>query len=89
MGRRDIATEVALFVKKNYLFDESKPLDHDQSLIASGIIDSTGVLELVSYIEGQYSIQFADGELTAENFGSIERIASFIDGKLTAVAATT
>jgi len=88
MNINDIAADVSKFVKLNYLFDETKHLDPAEPLIGSGIIDSTGILELVAYLEKRHNIHFEDHELTADNFGSVETISRFISGKLDAVAGS-
>lgn len=49
-----------------------------QSLLEAGILDSLGVLALVSFIEGRYGIGISDDELMPENFDSIEAIATFV-----------
>ena len=51
------------FVIENYLFGEEGKLGNDDSFLESGIIDSTGVLELVRFLEATFSIKVADEEL--------------------------
>jgi acyl carrier protein len=70
------------FIKSNFLFDDRKILKDDDSLLGSGIIDSTGVLELISFLEKEFSISFEDNELTGENFDSISKIISFLLRKI-------
>ncbi len=77
-----LRTEIHQFIRKNFLFDDSKTIDDNQSLLASGIVDSTGILELISHLEGTYRLKFADSELVAENFDSVNRIVSFMTPKL-------
>lgn len=79
-----LRTEIHQFIQKNFLFDDSKVIDDDQSLLASGIVDSTGILELISHLEGTYRLKFADSELVADNFDSVNRIIGFITPKLQA-----
>jgi acyl carrier protein len=78
MQRADVSVEIERFVRKNYLLGNGDPIDHHEHLIGSGIIDSTGILELIAFLEGTYTVRFDDSELTAENFQSIQRIADFI-----------
>ena len=66
------------FVKTNFIFDERKVLNDDDSLLGSGIIDSTGVLELISFLEKEFSVTFEDKELVGENFDSISKIVSLM-----------
>ena len=51
------------------------------SLMKAGVIDSTGVLELISFLEEQFSIQVADEEMTPENLDSVDSIVSFLGRK--------
>lgn len=69
------------FIQSNFIFDERKKLQDDESLLGSGTIDSTGILELISYLEKEFSITFDDNELVGENFDSISKIVSFLQKK--------
>lgn len=74
---------VRQFVADNFLFRESADsLDASESLIAGGVIDSTGILELVSFLETEFEIEIADEELVPENLDSIAQIKAFVSGKL-------
>jgi acyl carrier protein len=73
------------FIQSNFIFDETKILKDDESLLGSGVIDSTGILELISYLEKEFSIRFEDNELIGENFDSVAKIISFLEKKTTAV----
>ena len=59
----------------------------DQSFLESGIIDSTGLLELVSFVEERYGISIADRELMPENLDSLKNLSQFVARKLEAVGA--
>jgi acyl carrier protein len=61
---------------------DEKSLSDEDSLLENGIIDSTGVLELVAFVEEKFQISVEDEELVPENFDSIRKIASFIQRKL-------
>lgn len=74
------------FVIENYLFGEEGKLGNDDSFLESGIIDSTGVLELVRFLEATYSIKVADEELIPDNLDSINKIVSFLQEKLSSSA---
>jgi acyl carrier protein len=70
------------FIKENFIVGRSEiELLPDQSLLESGIIDSTGVLELVMFIEEKYSIKIEDEELIPENLDSIDNIIKFLKKK--------
>jgi acyl carrier protein len=80
---KSIETEVYQFVLENFLFgDKSRALDLDQSFLDSGIVDSTGVLELIAFAEEQYGIKVNDEDLLPENFDSIKNISGYIQSKI-------
>jgi acyl carrier protein len=70
------------FIIRTFLFGskDSRLADGD-SFLETGIIDSTGMLELVSFIESEFGIEVGDTELIPENLDSIERLAAFIEKK--------
>jgi len=71
------------FLTENFpLSGDAEGLAPDESLIGAGVIDSTGVLELIGFIEEQYEIQIADEEVLPENLDSIASIGRFVAGKL-------
>ena len=71
------------FIFENFLFDEDESsLNNDTSFLEQGIIDSTGVLELVNWLEENFDIQVEDTELIPENLDTVSSIASFIDRKV-------
>ena len=75
------------FIVKNFLFGGgTDTLTDSGSLLEAGIIDSTGVLELVAHIEGAYSIKVEDEEMVPENLDSIVSLVAFLGRKLEARA---
>lgn len=79
----EIRTVVHQFIRTNFIFDEKAELKDDQSLLGSGVIDSTGILELLAFLEETYHLKFQDNELVGENFDSIKKITVFVAQKLT------
>ena len=77
-----ISTDVLVFIRSNFLFDGAATLDRDQSLLGSGILDSTGILELISFLGSTYDIKFRDDELVADNFDTLRRISTFVMTKV-------
>ena len=76
-----IASSLRQFIKENFLFGQDLTFaDHD-SFLELGVVDSTGVLELVTFIEDRYQITIEDEELVPENLDSIENLIRFIAGK--------
>jgi acyl carrier protein len=66
------------FIFENFILDVEDNLKDDDSLLEKGVIDSTGVLELVAFIEEKYGFTVEDEELVPENLDSIRNIAEFI-----------
>jgi len=74
--------ELRSFLAENFLLgEEFRGLPGSASLIEAGIIDSTGVLELVGFLEETYGIEIADAELVPENLDSIDNILRFMAAK--------
>ncbi len=86
MTKEDIQQEVVRFIRKNFMFEDSTPLSHTQSLLDTGVVDSTGILEMIGFLEKQYQIRFDDDELVAQNFDSVQGIESIVWRKLTSRA---
>ena len=78
-----IAPAISLrkFVEENFLFGQKAKFSDDDSFLEQGIIDSTGVLELVAFLEETYHLQVADEELLPENLDSIHNLVRFIERK--------
>jgi len=74
--------KIRAFVIENYLFGEEGKLENNDSFLESGIIDSTGVLELVRFLEATFGIKVADEELIPDNLDSINKIVAFLQTKL-------
>ena len=81
MQQEHIRTEVRDFIKTNFIYSDTKQLNDDESLLGSGVVDSTGVLELIAFLEGKFHVKFADSELIADNFDSVNKIISFVSLK--------
>ncbi len=78
-----IANHVREFVVANFLFgQQSQPLGNDTSFLDNGIVDSTGVLELVAFIEQEFGVAIGDRELIPDNLDSIDAVTRFVSRKL-------
>ena len=81
--KHDISLAVRRFIGENFLFrDDGDAITHDASLLDAGIIDSTGVLELVSFLETAFGIEVQDDEMLPENLDSIAAISNYVARKL-------
>ena len=71
------------FLISNFLFSEDAvQFSGEDSFLEKGIIDSTGILELIEYLEDSYSIAIEDDELIPENLDSMNNVETFISRKL-------
>ena len=78
-----IENDIREFVTENFLFGRTNvSLDGDDSLLEEGLIDSTGVLELVTFIEDRFDVTVEDEELVPDNLDSINRLITFIGAKV-------
>lgn len=78
-----IRAELAGFIVTNYFFeDTARVLRDDDSLVEEGVIDSTGILELIEFIESHFGIDISETETVPENLGSISSITKFVVNKL-------
>ena len=77
-----IKQQVRQFILANYLFtdDESK-LSDSQSLLQSGAMDSTGILELIMFLEENMNLKVADAEMIPANLDSVDNVVSFVERK--------
>ncbi len=73
--------EIRRFIVDFFLFGHDDGLTNDASLLDKGIIDSTGVLELVAHLEKMFAIKINNEELLPENLDSIEAIVGFLERK--------
>lgn len=73
--------DIRNFVVENFLFGDRGGLKDDSSFIKEGIVDSTGILQLVAFLQEQYQVEVADEELTPENLDSVSRVAAFVANK--------
>lgn len=81
------ADQIRRFVEENLLFGEKATFADDASFLELGLIDSTGVLELVAFVERAFGITLEDDELVPENLDSVANLVRFIDAKQHAVGA--
>ena len=80
--------QLRTFVVDNFLYGRRMQLHDEDSFLDLGIIDSTGLLELVNFIEKQYSVHIEEAELTPENLDSIARLEQFVQRKQSLNTAT-
>ena len=81
----DVRSRIREFVLSNFYVPAGDAIADETSLFEGGYVDSTGVLELIVFIESAFGVTVADAETVPENLDSIARIASFIDRKRQAI----
>lgn len=78
----DTKQKIRKYVLDNYLFtDDESALGDDDSFLEKGIIDSTGILEIIYFLEDEFGVAMSDEEMTPENLDSVTRIADFVERK--------
>ena len=78
-SEREIKDSLRDFIKDNFLFSEEiVPFSDDDSFLENRIIDSTGILELIEYVEEYYQLSIEDSELLPENLDSVNKVCSFV-----------
>lgn len=82
MAQNGVYNQVHGFIRTNFIFDDVTTIDGGMSLLGSGIIDSTGILELIGFLETQYNLKFNDNELIGAHFDSIDKITAFMETKM-------
>ena len=78
----DPKDEIRAFVVENFLFGSDENLEDNTSFLDEGIIDSTGILELVSFLEEEFAIIVEDEELIPENLDSINNVSAYLERKI-------
>ncbi len=77
----EIKDQVRQFIVANFYVADPGALADDTSLLDQGIVDSTGVLEVISFLEATFAITVADDEMLPDNLDTITRIAAFVARK--------
>lgn len=78
---KETANRVREFIKSNFYAASSGDLTDEASLLDLGIVDSTGILEVVTFIEEQFEVTVDDSEMLPENLDSINNITAFVERK--------
>ena len=82
MQTTDIQSEIYQFIVNNFMFGQADGLRNDESLLQRGVIDSTGVLELVSYLQDNFNITVEDSEIVPANLETVQGIVTYVEKKL-------
>jgi acyl carrier protein len=82
-----IEAQIKDYIAKNLLFDEHAKIDGTASLLATGTIDSTGVMDLVMFLEDEFGFEVDDEDLVPDNLDSVQKLARFVERKRALVKA--
>lgn len=77
----DVQARVKQFIVENFYVSDPAELAAETSLITGGYVDSTGMLEVITFLEGEFGIRIKDQEMVPENLESIGQIAAFVARK--------
>ena len=76
-----IEQQLREFIAANFLYGQPAVIGPGASLLESGIVDSTGMLEMIAFLEETYGFSIEDDELVPENLDSIENLVAFVQRK--------
>ena len=74
----EIKENIREFVVENFLFGDGDELENNTDFFEKSIIDSTGILELVCFVEESCNLTISDEEIVQENFSSVDRVSDFV-----------
>jgi acyl carrier protein len=78
----DVKQQIRQFVAENFLFSNNGfDLDDDESFLEAGVVDSLGVLELVTFVEEKFDVQVPDEDIVPDNFDSVDNLATYIGNR--------
>lgn len=77
-----ISAVIRGYIVDNFLFGDGNGLSNSESLLEAGALDSTGVIELVGFLEESFAIPIRDEDLVPDNFDAVDRITRFVIGRL-------
>jgi acyl carrier protein len=82
MDDKKIKDGIRGYILNNYLFStDATALNDDVSLMETGVLDSTGILEIIMYLEDTFGMKVADEEMVPENLDSVANIVAFVNRK--------
>ena len=86
-GTAEVGKRIQDYLVKNFLLGEKMSISPTTSLLGEGILDSTGVLELVTFLEEEFGVQVGDSEMIPENLDSLANLTAFVQRKLATTAS--
>lgn len=81
MTSNAVTAQIRAFLIRHFPSARNHPLKEDDQLLANGILDSLGVLDVVGYLEQEFGISVADEDLVPENFETLRRLTAFVEDR--------
>lgn len=81
----EVAKQIHTFIQDDLLMGQGAEFNGDDALLEDGIIDSLGLLDVVTFIETEFGITVEDADVTLDNFGSVNAIASYVASSKAAI----
>lgn len=78
---QEIVSTIREFLRENFFMDDSLALGEDSSFMENHVLDSTGFVELVAFVEEAFGIEVRDEEMLPENFDSLGNVARYVSAK--------
>ena len=78
----EVLNEIRGYIVENILFGDGEGLEADTLFQEGRILDSTGFLEIITFVEERFGIEIADSEVVPENLGTLRTMSSFVAGKI-------
>lgn len=78
----EISSAIRSYIVESILFGDGGMLEDDTSFQESGILDSTGMLEIITFVEERFGLDIADSEVVPENLGTLAQLSRFVERKL-------
>ena len=83
MTEAQIVSETRAYITENFLYARRDyVVAEDEHLLEKGVVDSMGMVELITFLQDQFGVEPADDEITEDNFATLQRIAAFVTRKL-------
>lgn len=81
MTEDSVTSRIRTFLVERFPSARARPIRDDDQLLANGILDSLGVLDVVAFLEQEFAITIVDDDLLPENFETLRRLTSFVAGR--------
>ncbi|HKG95601.1 MAG TPA: acyl carrier protein [Gemmatimonadaceae bacterium] len=79
MTQQEIISRTRDYIRENFLYTRPDyPIEEDDNLMGKGIVDSMGMVELITFLQDTFAVKPSDDEITEDNFATLGRIADYV-----------